>query len=60
MADDYKGLMMNDLEDLHYHWLRALENIESNKLRIAKQYKQKELMSKQRNRLNMQRMILFH
>jgi hypothetical protein len=59
-TDDYKGLMMNDLEDLHCHWLRALENIESNKLRIAKQYKQKELMSKQRNQLNMQRMILFH
>ena len=36
-ADDYKVLMMDDLED----WLRALENIEANKLRIAKYYDKK-------------------
>jgi hypothetical protein len=40
-TDDYKVLMMDDLEDLNCHWLRALENIESNKLRIAKYYEKK-------------------
>ena len=30
----YKNLMMDDLEDLSCHRLRALENIEANKLRI--------------------------
>jgi transposase len=37
-ADDYKVLMMDDLEDLNFHRLRALENIEAHKLRIAKYY----------------------
>jgi len=40
-ADDYKVLMMDDLEDLNCHRLRALENIEANKLRIAKYYDKK-------------------
>jgi hypothetical protein len=26
--------MMDDLEDLNYHWLRALENIKAHKLRL--------------------------
>ena len=30
--------MIDDLEDLNCHRLRALENIEANKLRIAKYY----------------------
>jgi hypothetical protein len=34
MTDDYKVLMMDDLEDLNYHWLRALENIKAHKLRL--------------------------
>ena len=34
-AEVYKNLMMNDLVDLSCHRLRALENIEANKLRIA-------------------------
>ena len=38
---DYKSLMIYNLEDLHYHRLRALENIEANKIRIAKQYNKK-------------------
>ena len=33
--------MMDDLEDLSCHRLRALENIEANKLRIAKYYNKK-------------------
>ena len=37
-AEVYKNLMIDDLEDLSCHWLRALENIEANKLRIAKYY----------------------
>ena len=36
LAEVYKNLMMDDLEDLSCHRLRALENIEANKLRIAK------------------------
>jgi hypothetical protein len=35
----YSGLMMDELEDLHMVRLRALENIEKNKLRVAKYYK---------------------
>jgi hypothetical protein len=41
MADDYKVLMMDDLEDLNCHRLHALENIEAHKLRIAKYYDKK-------------------
>ena len=40
-AEVYKNLMMDDLEDLSCIWLRALENIESNKLRIVKYYNEK-------------------
>jgi hypothetical protein len=40
-ADAYKNLMMDDLEDLNCHRLRALENIEANKLRIGKHYNKK-------------------
>ena len=40
-AIDYKKLMINDLKDLHHHWLKALENMEANKIRIAKQYNKK-------------------
>jgi hypothetical protein len=38
---DYSGLMMDELEDLHMIHLRALENIEKNKLRVAKYYNKK-------------------
>ena len=34
-------MMIDDLEDLSCHRLRALENIEANKLRIAKYYNKK-------------------
>ena len=37
----YKNLMIDDLEDLSCHRLRALKNIEANKLRIAKYYNKK-------------------
>jgi hypothetical protein len=37
-SKDYSGLMMDELEDLHMIRLRALENIEKNKLRVAKYY----------------------
>jgi hypothetical protein len=40
-AGEYKHLIMDNLEDLHCHGLRALENIEANKLRIAKYYDKK-------------------
>jgi hypothetical protein len=40
-ADDYKCLLMDNLEDLHCHRLKALENIEANKLRIVKYYDKK-------------------
>ena len=40
-ADDYKHLMMDDLEELNSHRLKALENIEASKLRIAKYYNKK-------------------
>ena len=29
------------MEDLSYHWLRALENIEANQLRVARHYNKK-------------------
>ena len=35
-AEVYKNLMIDNLEDLSCLRLRALENIEANKLRIAK------------------------
>jgi hypothetical protein len=40
-AKIYKNLMMDDLEDLNCHRLRALENIEANKLRVARHYNKK-------------------
>ena len=40
-ANDYKNIMMDDLEDLNYHRLRALENIEANKMRVARYYNKK-------------------
>ena len=40
-AKVYKNLIIDDLEDLSCHRLRALENIEANKLRIAKYYNKK-------------------
>jgi hypothetical protein len=33
--------MMNELEDLHMIRLRALENIEKNKMRVANYYNKK-------------------
>ena len=41
IAKVYKNLMMDDLEDLSCHRLRALENIEANKLRVARRYNKK-------------------
>ena len=40
-AKVYKNLMIDDLEDLSCHRLRALENIKANKLRIVKYYNKK-------------------
>jgi hypothetical protein len=40
-SKDYSGLMMDELEDLHMIRLKALENIEKNKMRIAKYYNKK-------------------
>ena len=45
-AEVYKNLMIDDLEDLSCFWLRALENIEANKLRVARYYN-KKVKSKQ-------------
>ena len=39
--ESYKDLMMDELEDLHLVRLNALENIEKNKLRVAKYYNKK-------------------
>jgi hypothetical protein len=40
-SKDYSGLMMDVLQDLHMIRLTALENIEKNKLRVAKYYNKK-------------------
>jgi hypothetical protein len=40
-SKDYSGLMMDELEHLHMIRLRALENIEKNKMRVAKYYDKK-------------------
>jgi hypothetical protein len=37
-TDDYSIMMKEELEDLASEWLRALENIEKNKKRIARWY----------------------
>jgi len=41
IADDYKNIMLDNLDDLNFHRLKALENIRANKIRIAKFYNQK-------------------
>jgi hypothetical protein len=41
-SKDYNDLMTDELEDLHMICLRALENIEKNKMRVAKYYNKKE------------------
>jgi hypothetical protein len=41
IAEIYKNLMMEDLEDLNCHQLQAHKNIEVNKLRVAKHYNKK-------------------
>jgi hypothetical protein len=38
--------MMDELEDLHMIRLRALENIEKNKMRVAKYYNKKVKVKK--------------
>jgi hypothetical protein len=40
-SKDYSDLMMDELEDLHMIRLSALENIEKNKMRVAKYYNKK-------------------
>jgi hypothetical protein len=40
-SKDYNDLMMDELEDLHMIRLRALENIEKNKMPVAKYYNKK-------------------
>jgi hypothetical protein len=40
-SKDYNDLMMDELEGLHIIRLRALENIEKNKMRLAKYYNKK-------------------
>jgi hypothetical protein len=40
-SKDYSDLIMDELEDLHMICLRALENIEKNKMRVAKYYNKK-------------------
>jgi hypothetical protein len=37
-TDDYKNLMIDESEELVGHRLRALENIEANKKKIARAY----------------------
>jgi hypothetical protein len=45
-SKDYNDLMMNELEDLHMIRLKALENIEKKKKRVAK-YNNKKIKVKQ-------------
>jgi hypothetical protein len=40
-SKDYSSLMVDELEDLHMIRLKALENIEKNKMRVAKYYNKK-------------------
>jgi hypothetical protein len=40
-SKDYNDFMMDELKDLHMIRLRALENIEKNKMRVAKYYNKK-------------------
>ena len=41
IVHDYKNLMLDNLDDLNFHRLKALENIRANKIRIAKFYNKK-------------------
>ena len=41
IADDYKNLILDNLDDLNFYRLKALENINANKIRIAKFYNPK-------------------
>ena len=41
IANDYRNLMLDNLDNLNFHRLKALENIRANKIRIAKFYNQK-------------------
>jgi hypothetical protein len=52
-AGDYKDLMIDDLKDMNCHRLCTLENIEANKLTVAKQYNKKVKIS------NLQKEIWF-
>ena len=45
LAEVYKNLMIDDLEDLSCFRLRALENIKANKLRVAKYYNKRSRLS---------------
>ncbi|KAK8448722.1 hypothetical protein SEVIR_7G090901v4 [Setaria viridis] len=40
-ADEYYGLMKDELEDLVHRWLIALERIEADKVRVVKYYNKK-------------------
>jgi len=40
-VENYKDLVIDELEDLHQIRLRALENVEKNKIRVAKHYNKK-------------------
>jgi len=41
IVDDYRDLMLDNLDDVNFHWLKALENIKAHKIKIAKFYNQK-------------------
>jgi hypothetical protein len=41
VADDYRDLMLDNLDDLNFHRLKALENIKAHQIKIAKFYNQK-------------------
>jgi len=34
IADDHKNLMLDNLDDLNFHRLKALENIRANKIKL--------------------------
>jgi hypothetical protein len=56
-SKDYSGLMMDKLEDLHMIRLRALENIEKNKMRVAKYYNKKVKVKQCRRRFGLESTI---
>lgn len=45
-ADEYRNLMVDELEDVTQHRLRALEKLEENKARIARHYNKKVIPKK--------------